>query len=136
MKKTRLTTAFAVMLLDVFSLPTYSCQARSTVLEWITEKIKSSDNATLLDLNCSEKTKISKLADDSIIVTSGRSRGRYTICLSNSKDSPCAYQVGYFNSQGNPQTMLSNLFGITPPKSKYLNETVERLFVKPSSLIR
>ena len=101
----------------------------------IASHIENSGIATLSNLNCKKITEINKYDPNSLSITSGRKRGKYTICLSDSSSNPCKYIIGTFNVNKNPSDMLSEVFDIPKPTRTQLNETVERLFFSPSLLI-
>ena len=101
----------------------------------IASKIENSGIVKSSNLSCEQITEINKYDPSNILITSGRKRGKYTICLSDSTSNPCKYIIGTFNENKNPSDMLSEVFGIPKPKQTHLNETVERLFFSPSLLI-
>ena len=101
----------------------------------IASQIENSGIATLSNLNCEKITGINKYDPNNLLITSGRKRGKYTICISDSSSNPCKYIIGTFNENKNPSDMLSEVFDIPKPKRTQLNETVERLFFSPSLLI-
>ena len=101
----------------------------------IASKVENSGIATSSNLGCDKITEINKNDKNNMLITSGRKRGKYTICLSDSSSNPCKYIMGTFNQNKNPSDMLSEVFGIPKPKQTQLNETVERLFFSPSLLI-
>ena len=101
----------------------------------IASKIENSGIAASSNLSCEEITEINKNDKNNMLITSGRKRGKYTICLSDSSPNPCKYIIGTFNENKNPSDMLLEVFGIPKPKQTQLNETVERLFFSPSLLI-
>ena len=112
------------------------CAASSEgIYNSISSKIENSDIAQLNNLSCTETTEINKYAPDAMHITSGRKRGKYTICLSNDSLNPCKYIIGTFIQNKNPSDMLLQVFDLPKPKRTKLNETVERLFFKPSLLI-
>ena len=98
-------------------------------------KIDQSDIADTNELSCEKIKEINMQSPDAFIMTSGRKRGKYTICLSDDSYKPCKYVVGKFKENRNPSDMLSQVFGLPKTKPGQLNETVERLFFKPSLLI-
>ena len=79
---------------------------------------------------------MNKMKSDQISITSGRKRGKATICLSDEENYPCKFIIGFISNEFDSTTALSEIYSFTPPKSSQLNETVERLFLKPSSLIQ
>ena len=101
----------------------------------IISKIESSGIASTKKLTCEQVMEINKNSPNNMLITSGRKRGRYTICLSDDSSNPCKYVIGTFNENKNPSDMLMQVFGIPKPKRTQLNETVERLFFKQSLLI-
>ena len=101
----------------------------------IISKIEKSEIAYTSKLSCEEIININKNNPNSLLITSGRKRGKYTICLSDNSKNPCKYVIGTFNKNENPSDMLSQVFDIKKPERTQLNETVERLFFKPSLLI-
>lgn len=101
----------------------------------IISKIENSAIAKSNRLGCMEIIKINENDPNKMQITSGRKRGKYTICLSDNSSNPCKYIIGTFNENKNPSDMLSQVFDIPKPKRTQLNETVERLFFSPSLLI-
>ena len=108
----------------------------NSIIEKLILKINLHENTELNIITCEEIDIIKSLNEDKLLVTSGRKRGRYTICLSDTKDEPCKFIIGYFKKNGIPSEMLSKLFEVEFSQNGELNETVERLFLEPSSLIR
>ena len=101
----------------------------------IISKIEDSSIAKPNELSCTEKIEINSQDPNDMLITTGRKRGKYTICLSDDSSNPCKYVMGIFNESKIPSDMLSEIFNITKTKQTQLNETVERLFFKPSLLI-
>ena len=101
----------------------------------ITSKIENSGIAKASKISCEKITDINNSDENNMLITSGRKRGKYTICLSDISSNPCKYIMGTFNENKNPSDMLLKVFGIPKPKQTQLNETVERLFFSPSLLI-
>ena len=108
----------------------------NSIIEKLIIKINSYEHTELNLITCKEIDIIKGFNEDKLLVTTGRKRGRYSICLSNTKDNPCKFILGYFKKNGIPSEMLSKLFEIEFSQDGELNETVERLFLEPSSLIR
>ena len=108
----------------------------NSIIEKLIIKINSNENTELNLITCEEIDIIKSFNEDKLLVTTGRKRGRYSICLSDNKDNPCKFIIGYFKKNGIPSEMLSKLFEIEFSQDGELNETVERLFLEPSSLIR
>jgi len=101
----------------------------------IASQIENSGIAKPSNINCEKIAEINKYDPNNLLITSGRKRGKYTICISDSSSNPCKYIIGTFNENKNPSDMLSEVFDIPKPKRSQLNETVERLFFSPSLLI-
>ncbi len=131
-------TLFFVCLIHVQSSESSECIQNSPnrVVRWSISKIESSDIATVIPLTCDEEKIMHKMKIDKISITSGRKRGKATICLSDEKDYPCKFIIGNINSEVDATKALSKIYSFTPPQPSQLNETVERLFLKPSSLIQ
>jgi len=108
----------------------------NSIIEKLIIRINSHENTELNLIICEEIDIIKGLNEDKLLVTTGRKRGRYSICLSDNKQNPCKFIIGYFKKNGIPSEMLSKLFEIEFSQNGELNETVERLFLEPSSLIR
>ena len=101
----------------------------------IASKIENSGIAKASKISCEKITYINNSDESNMLITSGRKRGKYTICLSDISSKPCKFIMGTFNENKNPSEMLLKVFGIPKPKQTQLNETVERLFFSPSLLI-
>ena len=113
------------------------CQSNGGVVyEWLLEKVDISEFAEALPIACKELNAIEGYIEESIQVTTGRKSGVYIICLSNSMDNPCKHKIASLSGYQNPSSLLSKVLKIPEVKPKFLNETVERLFINPSSLIR
>lgn len=104
-------------------------------LEFVEKRINSSSQTSKMLLSCDDLSRINKWREEEITVTTGRANGKYTICISNDINSPCEYIISTFNSSGIPADMLNDVFGVKTVNRSHLNETVERLFLKPSKLI-
>ena len=63
----------------------------------IASKIDDSKIADIRQLKCGDVIAINQSSPDSLLLTSGRKRGKYTICLSDDESDPCKYVVGIFN---------------------------------------
>ena len=131
-------TLFFVSLINIEPSKATGCieSVENDVLKWSISKIESSDMAKVSSFTCDEAKNMNKMNSDQISITSGRKRGKATICLSDEKDYPCKFIIGFINPEFDAATALSEIYSFTPPKSSQLNETVERLFLKPSSLIQ
>ena len=137
---------FALML--IFSLNIFSAEANAnqaveacgvqlnSFIRMSMNVIKESLVAENNILSCEELKIAADLNTDTLAITSGRTRGKYTICLSDERENPCKILLGVFKDSQNPSDMLSKLFKIKVEQKGQLNETVERLFLTPSSLIK
>tara|TARA_Y100001978_G_scaffold187572_1_gene188264 strand:- start:115 stop:552 length:438 start_codon:yes stop_codon:yes gene_type:complete len=113
-----------------------SSEINNKVVIWSINKIIESNFATARSIQCDEVKNLNQMKREQIYITSGRKRGEATICLSDESDYPCKFVIGIIKPQFDSSTALSEIYSFTPPKSSQLNETVERLFLKPSSLIQ
>ena len=129
---------FFVSLINIEPSKANGCieSVEKDVVNWSISKIESSDIANVSSFTCDEAKNMNKMNNDKIFITSGRKRGKATICLSDEKDYPCKFIIGFINPEFDSATALSEIYSFTPPQSSQLNETVERLFLKPSSLIQ
>ena len=109
---------------------------KNEVVIWSIDKIKTSEMADINTFNCEVVDELNKMNPEQISITSGRKQRKPVICLSDESDYPCKFVIGFINPQFDAATALSEIYSFTPPKSSQLNETVERLFLKPSSLIQ
>jgi len=107
-----------------------------SIIEKLITKINSHENTVLNLITCEDIKEIKNFNEEKLLVTTGRKRGRYSICLSDDKNYPCKFIIGFFKKNGIPSEMLAELFEIKFSRDGELNETVERLFLEPSSLIR
>jgi len=109
---------------------------KNEVVIWSIDKIKTSEMADINTFNCEIVDEMNKMNPEQISITSGRKQRKPVICLSDESDYPCKFVIGFIKPQFDAATALSEIYSFTPPKSSQLNETVERLFLKPSSLIQ
>ncbi len=108
----------------------------NNVLQWTIDKINNSEIVELIVLSCDQTNELNKVPGDKLQITTGRKRGRAIICISDEEAFPCKYKLATINSGYDAPTALTKVFSFTPPESSQLNETVERLFLKPSTLIQ
>ena len=99
-------------------------------------KIKQSGLASPRVLSCSEISEIAKSEPNLIEITTGRVGGRPVICVLKTRDAPCQFVVGDIPSDADPTSTLAAIFSYKPSGGGLLNETVERLFIRPSAVIR
>ena len=131
-------TTFSMNIFQTNYLNAESCDAslENKVVKWSIKKIKESNLAIFEPISCDLVTQMDKMAEDTILITSGRKRGKPLICISDEKDYPCKFVIGNINPQIDSSEAIKQIYSFTPPQSSQLNETVERLFLKPSSLIQ
>ena len=113
-----------------------STKIKNKVALWSIKKIESSDISDIYPISCDEANEINELNEDKILITTGRKRGKAIICLSDAQDYPCKFRIGTINDGYEPGLALSKIYSYQIPKSTVFNETVERLFLKPSTLIQ
>ena len=123
---------------QVETLGSESCDEilNNKVVEWSIQKIKDSNLAEFLNISCDEAKQMEKMAEDKILITSGRKRGKPLICISDEKDYPCKFIIGNIYPGIDSSEAIKQIYSFNPPQSSQLNETVERLFLNPSSLIQ
>ncbi len=113
---------------------------KSPLLSSILKSIEDFDLAEKYDLSCSQYEMINLISEDSLFISTKRSRGKDQICLTSSKTTgKCTHKIGFFIGEGNPSNKLCKMFETDCSlnnKPLVLTETVERLYLKPSTLIR
>ena len=113
---------------------------KSPLLSSILKSIEEFDLAENYDLSCSQYELISLIPEDSLFISTKRSRGKDQICLTSSKTTgKCTHKIGFFIGEGNPSNKLCRMFEKDCSLNNnplVLTETVERLYLKPSTLIR
>ena len=113
---------------------------KSSLLSFILKSIEEFDLAEKYDLSCYQYEMISLIPEDSLFISTKRSRGKDQICLTSSKmKGKCTHKIGFFIGEGNPSNKLCRIFEKDCSLNNnplVLTETVERLYLKPSTLIR
>ena len=113
---------------------------KSSLLSFILRSIEEFDLAENYDLSCSQYEMISLIPEDSLFISTKRSRGKDQICLTSSEmKGKCTHKIGFFIGEGNPSNKLCRMFEkdcSLNNDSLVLTETIERLYLKPSTLIR
>lgn len=113
------------------------CHTSSPLLEFITLKIQQSSLSIVQSLPCVDYKKLSSTNPSLIELTTGRKQGNAVICLGTSREYPCQYVVGIFKEGTDPTSALASIFSVQQrDPNAPLNETVERLFIRPAALIR
>lgn len=116
---------------------TTTCTLREGGLyAWIKQKIEASQYSKQVPIECQELKVIEGYKAEEVQITSGRQRGKYYICLTNTKENPCQHKIAELVGYEAPSVLISRIFGASQEKPEYLNETVERLFLRPSRLIK
>lgn len=116
--------------------PKKCTETSSPTLAWAISMIKASTEAEPAAIHCEEIKKIQKYAPKEIFITSGRTGGKYIICFSDTKNDPCKHIIGEIKSTFDPSASLANIFNANQSAPKVLNETTERLYLRPSKLMR
>ena len=105
----------------------------------ILDKVELLPDVSSVEYGCKLISKINSIEEDSILLTTTRKRGKEYICLHASGNSrPCQVKIGIISSQENPNDVLCKLTqqDCSNVDESPLTETVERLYLRPSSLIR
>ena len=121
---------------ETYSLEECDLSLNNRVVEWSILKIKESNLAEFVNTSCAEAKQMEKMEEEKIFITSGRKRGKPLICISDEKDYPCKFIIGNINPGIESSEAIKQIYSFNPPQSSQLNETVERLFLNPSSLIQ
>ena len=112
---------------------------RSRLVIYLLEQVKHLPEVSAVDLNCKLISKINSIEEDSILLTTTRKRGKEYICLHATGNSrPCQVKVGIVATHVNPNQVLCELTkqDCSSVPNNPLTETVESLYLRPSSLIR
>lgn len=112
------------------------CHAnKSGLYAKVAKRIEASEISILSKISCAEINQINTYDPGRVEMTSGRRSGKYIVCLSDNRDNPCKHNIATLTGFSSPGAMIFQVFGLERPKQTTLNETVERLFFKPSALI-
>ena len=141
LKKSITLFAFTIFSMNIFQtnyINAESCDEsfKNKVVKWSIIKIKESKLAIFEPISCDLVAQMDKMVEEKILITSGRKRGKPLICISDEKDYPCKFVIGNINPGIDSSEAIKQIYSFTPPQSSQLNETVERLFLNPSSLIQ
>ncbi len=94
------------------------------------ETLRNDNNIKLYNLNCSEIKMINNNISYAFLTT-GRSNNKSVVCLTDDKfNNPCKFIIGSFKENINPIIALANATDTKLPKPDFLNETLERIFIK------
>lgn len=114
-----------------------NCSPPSTLLDFIKSRIEQSKLATYKPLSCVDVKTLNSTNPSLIELTTGRKNGEPVICIGTSRDYPCQYVVGILKDTLDPTSALASIFSVSQRNPDApLNETVERLFIRPAALIR
>lgn len=111
------------------------CPITSKVLGWSIDRIRTSPVVKTRELSCREIGALQAANPDSLEITTGRFSGKPVICISPSRSQPCQYILADLPQDGDPSSMLAEMFNYQQ-SSIMLNETVERLFIRPAKYIK
>ena len=114
--------------------------SKSPLLSSLLKSIEEFGLAETYDLSCSQYEMIGLIPEDSLFISTKRSRGKDQICITSSKTTgKCTHKIGFFIGEGNPSYKLCSMLGkdcLLDNNPGVFTETVERLYLKPSTLIR
>jgi len=114
-----------------------ACTKPSKLVQFIVSRVGADSNVKPRDLTCDELVQIDATNHDSIEVTTGRKNGESVICVGFSRDKPCQIVLAYIVDNVDSTATLTRIFTVKESRRNVqLNETVERLFIKPAALIR
>ena len=143
LKENILLIALTIISINIFQMKhinaeSESCDERieNKVVMWSILKIKESNLANYESISCDFVQEMNKMVEDKILITSGRKRGKPLICISDDNEYPCKFIIGSINPGIDSSEAIKQIYSFTTPKSSQFNETVERLFLNPSSLIQ
>ena len=139
---TQIAAAFGIFISLIWHAPGTSaggasevCPITSKVLRWSIDRIKASPEVKTRELSCRDIADLQAANPDFLEITTGRISGRPVICISSSRAQPCQYILADLPEGGNPTYMLAEIFNYQK-SSTVLNETVERLFIRPAKYVK
>ena len=102
------------------------------------DRLKKSEAIEIENLSCSKISTINEIKPDEMVVSSGRKARERIVCMSNTRSNPCKIELGRFRSNEDPNKVLSEAFDLNNEidLTQPLEESIERLFVKPSEELR
>jgi len=114
-----------------------ACTKQSKLVQFIVSRVGSDSNVKPRNLTCDELVQIDASNHDLIEVTTGRRNGESVICIGFSRDKPCQIILATIVNKVDSTATLARIFAVKESRrNMQLNETVERLFIKPAALIR
>ena len=116
---------------------TTDCVSRNNgIYGKIAHEIEKSSSAKLMALSCEEIKAIDNIDSTDILLSTGRKDGSPTICVTDNRNNPCMFHIAKVIDNTSSSNLLLNIFGGNTQSYDVLNETTERLFIRPSSIIR
>ena len=112
-----------------------SCKITSRVIAGSLDRIVASPQAKLRALSCKQIAELEAVNPETLEITTGRLSGKPVICISASRSEPCRYVLAELQQDADPTAFLVEIFN-HQQTSSVLNETVERLFIRPSKYIK
>jgi len=105
---------------------------------WIQKKALTSEFAEPLSVTCTDLRSFDQKSKGKSVLTTTRKGRKYFACLAPTKNDVCKVQLVQLNGFSTPQSQLLELVGVKVAENKAqdFNETLERLYLKPSNLIR
>ena len=105
---------------------------------WIQEKALTSEFAEPLSVTCADLRSFDQKSNGKSVLTTTRKGRKYFACLAPTKNDVCKVQLVQLNGFSTPQNQLRELVDAQASENKTqdFNETLERLYLKPSNLIR
>ena len=96
--------------------------------------LKNSEAINIEYISCSKIQGINELSSNEMFVTTGRKARQKLVCMSDDPSNPCKIELGEVRSTEDPNKVLSEAFDLSNELdlTKPLEESIERLFVKPS----
>ena len=103
----------------------------------VIDLLSKSNAITINDLTCKAALNINKLNAEEMFVTTGREDNSVIICISDNRLDPCKHKIGKIRNGEIPNEVLTEAFGIRREIdfTKPIEESIERLFIKPSGEI-
>ena len=124
MKPLILLTSLLTIALSISAPPrtranTATCTpTEDSLYAWIKQKIEVSQYSKLVPIECQELKVIEGYKDEDVQLTSGRQRGKYYICLTNTKKNPCQHKIAELVGYEAPSLLISRIFGASQAKAK------------------
>ena len=142
MLTTQIATAFGICISLAWHAPgtktaasSAGCPITSKVIGWSIDRIRTSPAVKTRELTCKQIGALQSANPDSLEITTGRISGKPVICISPSRSQPCQYILADLPEEADPTSMLAEIFNYRQSPTE-LNETVERLFIRPAKYIK